>query len=423
MMHLPTLKVIAALIQAMAILYHSASAQDITVRMEPYLPAAGEDAAQWMSVSYIDGHLTRQEILNTSSASDAYFDFRKRASHDNGRTWSDFIPLQRVTRQLPGGGLVTYPGKYTYDSNLKILYQTGMRRLFPGRELYDYQGHAYIDHSMILENGRETEMIYETGPSFDPENPFDSLYQITNRAYMGQQVVVDKDGKAFFPLVCYRSGPGNLVNQGGVVLMSRDPVSGQWSSSNQQYISPNLSSRGLLEPDVAILNNGHLLIVCRGSNVKGQEHTSHPDSLQSRKWFLLSSDGGKTLSPVSELRYDDGSRFYSPSSIHSFIRSSENGKLYWVANITETEPVGNSPRYPLYIAEIDESIPAVKKSSLVMIDDRRENETERLQLSNFSLIENRENRDIEIYITKIGSVPDHFWQGAVYKYILSVSAD
>jgi hypothetical protein len=27
------------------------------------------------------------------------------------------------------------------------------------------------------------------------------------------------------------------------------------------------------------------------------------------------------------------------------------------------------------------------------------------------------------YITKIGSIPDHFWQGAVYKYTLSVSAD
>ncbi len=55
-----------------------------------------------------------------------------------------------------------------------------------------------------------------------------------------------------------------------------------------------------------------------------------------------------------------------------------------------------------------------------MIDVRRENQTEVLQLSNFSILENRETLDIGIYITKIGEIQDHFWYGAVYKYIVKV---
>jgi len=59
----------------------------------------------------------------------------------------------------------------------------------------------------------------------------------------------------------------------------------------------------------------------------------------------------------------------------------------------------------------------------VKIDDRKENEPEELQLSNFSILENRETLDIEIYITKIGQIPDHFWQGAVYRYLITVPAN
>ena len=397
--------------------------------MEKYQPAAGEDMALWINVSYIDDDVTRQEIHSTTSASDAFLNFQRRVSEDNGKTWKPFEPLDRVTLQLPEGGMVTFPGKSTYDPVLDILYQNSMRRLWPGGEMYHYEkGHDYNDHSMILENGQEIELKYEPGPDFDPENPFDSIYGVTNQAYLGQQVVVDKDGTAFFPMLCARIGQKNMIHQGGIVLMRRDPVSGEWSASNRQFISPNVSSRGLLEPDVAVLKNGNLILVCRGSNVKGwwgknsMAHVTHPDSLEGRKWLMLSSDGGRTLSPVKEFTYDDGSRFYSPSAIHTFIRSSKNGKLYWIANIVEEVPDGNSPRYPLYIAEINEDIPAVIKNSLVEIDDRQENETEKLHLSNFSVLENRETFEIEIYITKVGQIPDHFWQGAVYKYVVSLPA-
>ncbi|MCY4111087.1 MAG: hypothetical protein OXF96_03985, partial [Chloroflexi bacterium] len=146
---------------------------------------------------------------------------------------------------------------------------------------------------------------------------------------------------------------------------------------------------------------------------------SHTATTPGRKWFSVSDDGGRRFSPFQELRYDDGSRFYSPSSIHRFIRSERNGKLYWLANITPEPPDGNSPRYPLYIAEIDEDGPAVRRDSLRLVDDRGPNEPEALQLSNFNILEDRETLDIEIYLTRLGEVADHFWQAAVYRYFFS----
>ena len=57
---------------------------------ELHLPAAGEDKAQWCSVSYIDGEIAREEILRTSGESDAYHDFERRISHDHLRKVKDF---------------------------------------------------------------------------------------------------------------------------------------------------------------------------------------------------------------------------------------------------------------------------------------------------------------------------------------------
>ena len=383
-----------------------------------HLPAPDEDTALWCTVSYTDGALTREEILRTSGASDAYHDFQRRISRDNGRTWSALQPIEDATRQLPGGGIVTYPCGHDFDPHLGIAYEKKMRRIWPGLEIYTFEWgshrHPCNDHVFIDENGQGEKLLrYEDGPDYDPENPFDPEFCATNRAYLGQGVAFSPDGVACFPMCCITGQGPDSHNTGGLVLMRRDPSTGEWSPSNRQYLSPEQSSFGVREPDVAVLQDGTLLVVLRGKNT---------DVTPGHKWFSVSSDGGRTLSPVGEFRYHDGSQFYSPSSIHKFVRSSKNGKLYWLANITATAPDGMSPRYPLYIAEIDEAKIAVRKDSLVTVDDRGKDEPEALQLSNFSVIDNRETQDIEIYLTRIGEHPEHFWQGAVYRYVFTPPA-
>jgi hypothetical protein len=379
------------------------------------MPASGEDLALWLTVAYVDGALTRRQILRSSGASDAYYDWYARVSHDNGQTWSTPTLLKDAVCERPDGGMVAYLCGYQFDRTAGRLYEKRMRRLWPGLPVYTFSWkdheHPFNDHTFIVEDGaKEVLLKYEEGPDFDPENPFDPVFCRTNRAYAGVSMAFGKDGTAYYPIVCHRPGAEASHRKGGVTLMRRDPAIGNWLASTPQFIDPERSSRGLLEPDVALLSNGHLLVVMRGSNT---------DSAPGRKWFTVSTDGGRALSPVEEFRYDDGSLFYSPSSIHTFIRSGRNGKLYWIANIVDQPPKGNSPRYPLVIAEIDEENMAVCRDSLVEIDRRGEGEPEALQLSNFSVIEDRQTQDIEIYLTRIGEHPDHFWKGAVYRYVFS----
>jgi hypothetical protein len=145
----------------------------------------------------------------------------------------------------------------------------------------------------------------------------------------------------------------------------------------------------------------------------------NPKISPGRKWFSVSNDGGLTLSEVEELRYDDDSRFYSPSSISYLLRHSVSGKLYWIGNISDSPTKGNEPRYPLIIAEVDEKKVALKRKTVTIIDDRQPGDSSRVQFSNFSLLENRETYEFEIYLTCIGENPSDFWGANVYKYTLS----
>lgn len=102
------------------------------------------------------------------------------------------------------------------------------------------------------------------------------------------------------------------------------------------------------------------------------------------------------------------------------IRHSVTGKLYWIGNVCSAPPSGNTPRYPLIIAEVDETIPALKRNTVTRIDDRQQGESSRLQLSNFSLLENRHTHNLEVYLTRIGADPEDFWGADAYKYTITI---
>ena len=98
---------------------------------------------------------------------------------------------------------------------------------------------------------------------------------------------------------------------------------------------------------------------------------------------------------------------YSSATMPYLFRSSKNGKLYWIGNITPPEKTkGNYPRYPLHICEVDEEHGALKKETLTVIDTVREGETEFLQLSNLDLFENKLTGRLEIRLCKLGRVSE-----------------
>jgi hypothetical protein len=187
----------------------------------------------------------------------------------------------------------------------------------------------------------------------------------------------------------------------------------RWSAGSRVGISPDVSSRGLMEPDVVELKDSRVLVVWRGSNTA---------RTPGRKWFALSSDGGRTLTAPLEWKYDDGSSFYSPSSFHRFLRHTGSRKLFWIGNICGAPPAGNGPRHPLVIAEVDEASGMLKRSTVTAIAVREPEQASSVQFSNFSLLEDRESHAIELYLTHIGGEAKNVFNADCWKYTLKLEA-
>ena len=182
----------------------------------------------------------------------------------------------------------------------------------------------------------------------------------------------------------------------------------QWMAGNP-VVAP--AQAGYLnESEVAQLKDGRVLVAWRGAG--------------GHKWYSISTDGGVSLSPVAELKYDDGSSFYSPASYHSMVRSNSTHKLYWIGNIIPTppDPDGNTPRYPLVIAEVDESgaTPALKKNTVTVIDDRQPGQPYSIHFSNFNVFENRETYALDMYMTLYGEDPNDPSHANNYKYVITL---
>ena len=88
------------------------------------------------------------------------------------------------------------------------------------------------------------------------------------------------------------------------------------------------------------------------------------------------------------------------------MKSEVNGKLYWFGNACTKEAVsGAFPRFPLYMIEINQETGLAIRKSMVLIDTRQPDETEKVQLSNFCILEDREAGTFEIYLSKLGQFP------------------
>lgn len=380
-----------------------------------YIEADAPGTAVLMSsIGYTGAGLEREEILKNSSASDNYRNWRVRYSNDNGRSWNREAEIGEVNVQSDTGGIVSYPGRPEWDDLGQRLYRVSMKRIWPEDPIYTFSWkdhkHPFHDHVLLSEDDGALQCLrYEEGPDFDPENPFDPTFGAANRAYRGQSICFDASGHAFHPMVCYRRGDAYSFNEGGLVLMRRDEK-GEWHPSHMLYIDPDISSRGLLEPDAVVLKNGRILIVCRGNNTP---------TTPGRKWMTYSDDGGRTLAPIEEFRYSDGTSFYSPSSIHRFIRSTRTGALYWIGNICDQPPQRNLPRYPLYMGLVNEEKMALERDSLMVLDDRGSDEPESIAFSNFLLLEDRETLNIEMYMTRGAAWDVPGWKSSVYRYVFS----
>jgi len=162
-----------------------------------------------------------------------------------------------------------------------------------------------------------------------------------------------------------------------------------WRLSQRVQADPKRSTRGMIEPTLAEMPDGRVLMVLRGSN-------DRKPALPGYRWRAVSTDGGHTWSSPQPWTYADGKPFHSPSSCSQLLRHS-NGRTYWIGNIAPSNPRGNHPRYPLVIGEVDPKTLGLVRESICTIDDRRPKDPPTLQISNFHAREDRVTRQIVVH--------------------------
>lgn len=419
------------------------------IEKEIYVPSPEPRVGTTVSMTYIGRHLRREETRAQVRSSDWSDTVRRRTSTDNGHTWSDW---ELVYEQAPTQGDFTRSGGPSQrgtgpydpisDRLIKPVFQrvikgdpkVAMKEIWSGNRLFCDHGFYQLSDDDGLTWGEGHQLLYEDGPEFDPDDWGAVGSFRTNEMYIGGAAVLSNGTVAISATipVPYQDEedekiPSVFPNDyregcvaGAICFVGRWNETRQdydWATSNSICLPRARSTRGLVELALSELSSGHLLLIMRGSNT-GLDPLACP----ARKWFSISRDGGLTWDPVRDIRYDTGEPFYSPASISKTMRSTITGKLYWMGNITDVPADGNSPRYPLQIVEIDEENLSFKKETLTVVDERDpELDSEHLQLSNFSLLENRETHEMEVYLIKLGQHgggPD-VWTADAYKYTLT----
>lgn len=330
-------------------------------------------------------------------------------SPDNGETWETFAPEPDFDSGLPHG--------YRREAfPLFVDHSTGrIVRIVPAMDTPGLDPNLieppialetyYLRYRVSLDGGRTylfDEQIIQKGHT--RENPFDGVYYGKNGIFMGDvgsQLLRTRAGEIIVPAQVCKLGPdGKLWSPGGgFTYTDAVMIIGRWTDDNRLEWEigepiegdPARSTRGMIEPTLAEMPDGRLLCVMRGSNggSKDPEFT-----IPSYRWRSMSEDGGHTWRPPEPWVYDDGTPFYSPSSMSQLLTHS-TGRVFWLGNIHTSNCRGNSPRYPLLIGEVHPNTLRLVKGTLLVIDTKRPDEPD-INLSHWWAFEDRKTQDIVV---------------------------
>jgi hypothetical protein len=393
----------------------------VVVRKEQYEKHPRPQCAPCLRECYIGPRAERWQIHAFESVSDVWHEVKERFSNDNGRTWSQYRTIPNANRTLKGTAVQEGGGARFYDAQAGILLEAWVRVIRSG-SFYNSHTYYHISRDCGLTWSSLKQLRYEEGQDFDADNPLKPGYLKKNQG-TPTDIIRHSNGTV---LICagHVNAPDDPDNDKRPEKAGAMCYIGRWNNSNNDYDwiagnrisgSPKITSRGMAEPVIAELKDGRVLMLLRGSDTP---------QTPGRRWYAVSSDGGMTFGDIRELKYDDGSSFYTPSTMCGLIRHSVTGRLYYIGNISPMPPRGNWPRYPLIIAQVEERSPALRRNTVTVIDDRRPGQSDQIQFSNFSLLENRETHELELLITLYGEHPGEHWATAdCYKYWLRLLPD
>lgn len=332
----------------------------------------------------------------------------RRFSSDNGHTWSKPETIS-TNEKVAGGTHRRYVGSLLADPEKDALVTFYLDAVLPSDSPLEGMKHWTLRYAISRDGGRTEAFegpVVQRG-DFTPQHPLPGVWTGKNGIMIGDDTCVPirtRGGAILQPVQICPVGPdGEYFNPGGgmtyhdsAVLIGRWNDEGliDWRLSSLVRGDPAKSTRGMLEPTIAEMPDGRILMVLRGSNDK-------KPALPGYRWYAVSSDGGETWTEPRPWTYADGTSFHSPSSCSQLLRHS-NGRIYWIGNISAENPRGNHPRYPLLAGEVDAKSMLLKRDTLCTIDDRRPGDPADVMISNFHAIEDRQTHEIVIYCAPMG---------------------
>jgi hypothetical protein len=349
----------------------------------------------------------RHRYMSRSDTTDRSF---LRFSQSNGRDWTEAIEVVAAERR-EGGTFRRSPSCNIVDPTTGSLIEFRIEGLFAEDQPLARLRGWYISYAISNDGGRtwiEEQPVVHRGAEYSAPHPLPGVWQGKNCAYIGDTASVPialSDRTLVVPVQIVPLGPdGKLFNPaGGYTFTQAAALIGRWGArkklewelSTPVDADPELSTRGMIEPTIAALNGGRLLMVMRGSN-------DRKPAVFAGRWVSFSSDGARTWTKPAYWTYEDGDRFHSPSSCSQLL-SHSSGRLFWLGNITPNNPVGNRPRYPFVIGEVNRDNGALRRDTVTVIDDRGGGDGELLSLSNFYAREDRETREIVLHMSRQGT--------------------
>lgn len=347
----------------------------------------------------VHGYINRSDTVNVAFL---------RFSDDNGKTWGNEIKWPTEFRHPAGTGRRHHRGGYV-DPKTGHFLTFWVEGILPSDEPLEGLRQWKI-HYAVSEDGGTTwlvnEQIIHEGDEFNAQHPLPGVFIGKNCVMMGdlgERPLTRSDGVILLPVQSSPLGPdGEYYNPGGgytytdsLVLLGRWQPDKRlaWTASQRVQGDPARSTRGMIEPTLAELEDGTLIMVMRGSNDRRPE-------LPGYKWISRSADGGETWTNPVPWTYSSGYNFFSPSSCSQLLRHSD-GRLFWMGNIVAENPKGNLPRYPIVLGEVDNKTGLLIQKSVTIIDDLQPDDSKYLLLSNFYMREERGTKNLLLHLTRL----------------------
>ena len=342
-------------------------------------------------------------IETRSDLSDRFYTM---LSPDNGRSWSEPI-LYESEIVRPDGILRRSAAVALVDPGTDRFLWFLNEGLFDGDDPLQGMLRYQLRYRVSIDGGQSwdtDELMIQNGREYNEGHPFPDVFVGRNSMMFGDHTCVPialPDGTILVASQMCPLGPDGVYHNpgGGFTYHDTAIISGRWSGTSVEWRlagviegDPKRSTRGVIEPTIERLDDGRILVVMRGSN------DARP-TLPGYRWFSIGSSDMDQWSKARPWTYTDESPFYSPSACSQLLRHS-TGRLLWFGNLTEENPSGNRPRYPLVMAEVDTKSGLVIRDSVATVDDRAPDESERLTLSNFHVLEDRETGEILITLPR-----------------------